>query len=254
MSAVPDWIASLQRRADEPPLRTRERLRIGASVIGSIEPALGARMRGAGLALVRDDGTWHLQGEPDAALERIARWLDVEGLGGRWRDEALAVTDAGGRRIAAIERAAVRPLGIATQAVHLVGHVSGSRMWVQQRAFDKATDPGMWDTLAGGLVAAGETVASALERETWEEAGLRLDALHGVREIGRVCVRRPVPQGYMVEWVEMFEATVPAGLEPANRDGEVAAFACLDRAGIESHLRGGAFTLEAALVLLAALH
>lgn len=253
MSAAPDWVEALRRRADAAPLRPREPLLAGDAEVGSIEPGLGARMAGAGLPVRARDGAWQVEGPPEPALHRIASWLDREGLGGAWRDEALAVTDVTGRRVASVERGAVRPLGITTQAVHLVGHAAGGRMWVQQRAFDKATDPGLWDTLAGGLVAAGETIATALDRETWEEAGLQLGALHGLRDLGRVCVRRPVPQGYMVEWVEMFEATVPDGVEPANRDGEVAAFACLDRATIESHLRGGAFTLEAALVLIAAL-
>jgi hypothetical protein len=53
--------------------------------------------------------------------------------------------------------------------------------------------------------------------------------------------------------MEMYAATLPEGLVPNNRDGEVAGFACLDRAAIELRLRAGAFTLEAALVLVAAL-
>ena len=253
MSGASDWVAEMRRRADEPPQRPREPLCIGEAQVGSIEPGLGEDMTRAGPPLARGDAGWHLRGNADAALDRLARWLDREGLGGRWRGEALAVTDAQGHRLACIERAAVRPLGITTRAVHLVGRAGAGRIWVQQRAFDKATDPGMWDTLAGGLVAADETIATALERETWEEAGLQVGALRGLRVLGRTLVRRPVPQGYMVEWVEMFEATVPDGLEPANRDGEVVAFACLERADIEARLREGVFTLEASLVLLAAL-
>ncbi|HEY9064424.1 MAG TPA: NUDIX domain-containing protein, partial [Burkholderiaceae bacterium] len=231
--------------------------------IGSIEPPLARRLADAGLlrpddaeptdAAARDPG-WRLPGVPgaDAALAAIARWLHANGFGGRWRDELLAVVAAEGGTapLAAIERAAVRPLGIVTHAVHLVGRrASDGHVWVQQRALDKATDPGMWDTLMGGLVAARETIAQTLERETWEEAGLRIVEVADVQARGRVTVRRPVPDGYMVEHIEIFEARVPDALAPQNQDGEVAQFECLPADELCKRLHADKFTLEAALVL-----
>jgi hypothetical protein len=62
----------------------------------------------------------------------------------------------------------VRPLGIATRAVHLVGVCADGSIWVQQRSEDKANNPGMWDTLMGGMVSAADGLAEALARETWE--------------------------------------------------------------------------------------
>ena len=97
-------------------------------------------------------------------------------------------------------------LGIATHAVHLIARAENGSVWVQQRAFDKDTDPLRWDTTTGGLVAAGESIAQTLARETWEEAGLRVAELQNVTAIGRFTVRRPVPGGYMVEHIDMFEA------------------------------------------------
>ena len=105
--------------------------------------------------------------------------------------------------------------------MHLIGQRADGRVWVQQRALDKATDPGLWDTLMGGLVSARESLTTTLERETWEEAGLRIDQLHAVRPFTRISVRRPVTDGYMVEHIEVFEAVVPDTLTPQNQDGEV---------------------------------
>ena len=130
----------------------------------------------------------------------------------------------------------------------MVGDERG-RMWVQQRAFDKATDPGQWDTTVGGLVAAGESALAALAREAWEEAGLRIDDLHGVAPLRRISVRRPVPEGYLVEHIDMFEATAPAGITPVNQDGEVECFECLDIEPLVERLHAGAFTREAGLIL-----
>ena len=95
---------------------------------------------------------------------------------------------------------------------------------MQQRAFDKATDPGRWDTLMGGQIAAGESIAATLARETMEEAGLALADLRDLERCPPITIRRPVAEGYMVERIDVFRAVVPDGVVPANRDGEVERF------------------------------
>ncbi|KNZ31600.1 MAG: hypothetical protein AD742_16585 [Methylibium sp. NZG] len=259
------WTTLLMQRALAAPVRPRVPLRLasGGPRIGSLETALAQQLQSAGLPLRPAQGPsagWWLDGAADKALAEIAAWLHAQGLGGRWRNELLAVTGADAadsvstpesdRAVAAIERAAVRPLGVATFAVHLVARTAAGEVWVQQRALDKATDPGLWDTTMGGLRAADETVLDTLARETWEEAGLRLDALHGVQAQGRISVRRPVVDGYMVEHTDIFEATLRDGSVPVNQDGEVAAFERLQPAALRRRLQHGQFTLEAALVLL----
>ena len=249
MSGVADWLAAARVDADRPPKRERLPLHIDGVVCGSLEPALGARLVDARQPLRRDGEGWHLEGAADASLAAIAAWLQSAGLAGAWRNELLVVETGPGRADAAIERAAVRPLGITTFAVHLIGVTSDGRVWVQRRAFDKATDPGLRDTLMGGQVAAGETAATALERETMEEAGLAIATLDDVHGAGRITVRRPVDEGYLVEHIDVFVATVPDGVEPRNLDGEVADFDCLDVAALEAVLQNGEFTLEATLIL-----
>jgi len=251
MDDIPDWLQHLHTLADQPPQTLRERLWLQATdaVIGSIEPLLARHMEEADLPMRPRAGGWQVEGPPDAALAVIARWMLEHDLGGAWRNELLAVTNEHGERQALIERAAVRPLGIATVAVHLVGHTGDGRVWVQQRAFDKATDPGQWDTLSGGMLSASETVASALHRETWEEAGLEVATMRNVRALGHQWVRRPVDgHGYMVERIEMFEGEVLPGLDPDNQDGEVEGFDCVPAEQLLESLKAGVFTLEAALV------
>ena len=146
--------------------------------------ALQANKYGCEQLLKKEQSGWHLMpGESDVttSLNKLANLLRHAGLAGAWRNEQLAVRDEWGRQIGTIERAAVRPLGIATLAVHLVGQTTDGRFWVQQRALNKPNDPGKWDTLMGGMVSSADTVETALERETWEEAGLRIADLKNLR-------------------------------------------------------------------------
>jgi 8-oxo-dGTP pyrophosphatase MutT (NUDIX family) len=107
--------------------------------------------------------------------------------------------------------------------------------------------------MMGGLVTAGESTAATLARETDEEAGLAIDALESLAPAGRITIRRPVSDGYMVEHIEVFEAVVPDGLEPFNRDGEVDRFERLAPTALLERLQQDRFTLEAALILAASL-
>lgn len=201
---------------------------------------------------------WRIADELSPTLARLAQALRLHSpyVAAQWRGEALAIGSEAGQVLGQVERALVRPLGITTQAVHLVGRAPDGRLWVQQRALDKANDPGLWDTLMGGMVAAADTVTSALARETWEEAGLRLDSLTGLRRGGQVTLQRPTEPGsagYMVERIDWYEAVLPEGLAPVNQDGEVAQFALLAPQELLAQLAQGRFTTEAALILVAAL-
>jgi 8-oxo-dGTP pyrophosphatase MutT (NUDIX family) len=230
----------------------------GTAVIGSVEPdflprlAEDSMLRGA-VVLRHDAAAWEVLGDVTQSLHVVAKSMARAGLAGAWRNEQLAVCDTEGRRVGTVERAAVRPLGITTAAVHLVGRTGDGRVWVQQRALDKSNDPGMWDTLMGGMVSAADTLMQALARETWEEAGLQLDALRALTPGGRITTRRQSHEGagagYVVEHVDWFHAIVPDGMVPVNQDGEVAQFQLLGQDELAQQLAAGAFTTEAALIL-----
>lgn len=243
------------------PTTGRISLHIGPHPFGSVALPLLDLLLDGGLPLRPAGNAVALAGNPDAALAQVADWLRRHGHAGRWRDEKLAVADARGRVLASVERGVVRVLGIATTSVQLHARNgdgdgdggSGSGWWLQQRALDKATDPGLWDTLMGGMVAAGETVRQALLRETREEAGIDLRRIR-LRSAGSVVVQRAVADsgthGWLVETMHAFACTLPPGLVPVNRDGEVLRFACHADAGIDRLIAAGQLTREAATAVV----
>jgi ADP-ribose pyrophosphatase YjhB (NUDIX family) len=254
----PRWLAGLHARVAEAPLKPRVPLWAGDALIGSVEPDFFAGL-GLPATLARETRRagipgWEVRGELTASLADVASAMRDAGVAHAWRDEQLAVTDAQGHALGTVERAVVRLLGVTTFAVHLAGFSPDRHHWVQQRSLTKPNDPGLWDTLMGGMVPASDTLEAALERETWEEAGLRMAQLSQLRHGGRVAMRRPSgsPGGYVIEFIDWYACVLESDVLPVNQDGEVAQFSLMDPAQLRSRLHRDEFTVEAALVLLAA--
>ncbi len=257
----PHWLEALRAGSNLAPLRPRVPLLAGGVVIGSVEPEVlnkaatlpfNAEHRVLSISDHFGAPAWSIAGEPTAGLHALAFALRDLGLAHAWRDEQLAVNDLQGVRVGTVERAVVRVLGIPTRAVHLVGLSADGRHWVQKRSLSKANDPGLWDTLMGGMVGANDTLASALERETWEEAGLRLGDLESISFGGQLEIRRPCDDGggagYVIERIDWYCCTVPHGVEPVNQDGEVERFVLMDASDVMECMHNNEFTREAALI------
>lgn len=252
-----------------PPAGPRVAFRVAGRAVGSVEPGDARLLEREVPGLVLDERGLSL-GDGDrgqgaasrdtasATLARIARVLREAGRLGPWRDEALPVLGDDDAMLGHVERAAARALGLRTVAVHLVGWHADGRMWVQRRSPAKAVDPGLLDTLAGGMVAVRdapgdariEDLADAMRREADEEAGVPPDTPMQRIEAPPLRIARPVAEGYMVEDLVGFEARLAAGFAPFNRDGEVAAFECLAPDELVQRIGRGEFTLEASLLIL----
>lgn len=265
MSFSPQDLARWRKAVQQPPRTPRVPLWLGAHPVGSVEPTtwehlLPALTRAGHVPdeIVKKTELNHQQiyaVEPDfdQNLSLISAALAQAGAAGPWRNERLPVRDLDGNVCAQVERGAVRVLGIATQAVHLVGLRSDGHLWLQQRAHTKPNDPSLWDTLMGGTVSGHETVQQTLVRETWEEAGLHLAELTGLRWQGRFMASRHVPDGggagYLLEDTHWYTVHIPDGLVPHNQDGEVDHFEAWSPATVADAMRAGRFTHEACWVL-----
>lgn len=245
-----------QQQSTSSPVPASRPLRIAGRLCGWLDPAAQAALADNPVCAHHDDGLELFHDIPpgpalDAALAALALKLRDAGCLRTWRDETLPVTDASGQVFAALERGAVRPFGLLTFALHLNAWTPEGNLWIAQRALTKSTDPGMWDTLVGGLAAYGESMETALLRESAEEAGLEpadLNSRSPLRTIWRV--RSRLPEGYQLEDIIVSDCILSPDVRPANQDGEVMTIRTASPLEVTAMLEAGDFTQEAALVLI----
>ena len=200
-------------------------LQAGGRRIGWLRPELAARLA-AWPAVFTSSADRVILRKP-LELTPIVEQLAQEGFIPGWRNERYRIAD-----LFEIERAAARPFGLTTQAVHVNG-VSGGRMWLARRSASKPIDPGMLDNLVGGGISAGHSVADTLVKEAWEEAGIPAELARKARPGGTASVLREVPEGVQSETVHIYDLELPADFEPRNQDGEVSEFKLLTFAEVK---------------------
>ena len=247
-------IALATRRA-----RPRVPLLIEGLTVGSVARTDLDKLRPFGHALqVKDDGVSLCvpTAARDDALAAINDTLHAQGLIRGWRNETYPLVDPHSQRLlACIERASSRFWGTLTFGAHCTGWVAGpdgqvDQVWVAQRAFDKATDPGAFDNLVGGGVPHGQTPFETLVREGWEEAGLTPEVMRRARPGRVIQLQRDVPEGLQFEWIHTFDLHLQAAEMPVNQDGEVHAFTRHPVADALALAAGTDMTVDAALVTL----
>jgi 8-oxo-dGTP pyrophosphatase MutT (NUDIX family) len=186
----------------------------GRARIGWLRPELAARL-GSWPAVFAStpERVSLLQAE---SLPPVVEQLAQEGFIPGWRNERYRIADS-----FEVERAAARPFGFATQAVHVNGIVADG-MWLARRAETKPTDPGMLDNLVGGGMTAGFSHEQVLIKEAWEEAGIPAELARGAKRGGTIELLREVPEGVQCERIHVYDLELPRDFAPRNQDGEVA--------------------------------
>ncbi len=137
----------------------------GGTRIGWLRPELAARL-GHWPAVFASTPEKVSLLKPES-LAPVVEELAQEGFVPGWRNERYRIAGS-----FEIERAAARPFGLATQAVHVNGIVGDESMWLARRSSSKATDPGLLDNLVGGGINAVLSLTETLTKEAWEEAGI----------------------------------------------------------------------------------
>jgi 8-oxo-dGTP pyrophosphatase MutT (NUDIX family) len=194
-------------------------LSLGGKRIGWVRPELAAHLASWPRVFAASPDRVALL-NPDGLADAVEQ-LAKEGFIPGWRNQRYRIDD-----LFDIERAAARPFGLTTQAVHLNGIV-GERMWLARRSATKPIDPGMLDNLVGGGVTAGLTQLQVLVKEAWEEAGISAALAQKATAGGTMSVLREVPEGVQSEIISIYDLQLPEDFQPRNQDGEVSEFQLL---------------------------
>lgn len=258
--------AIAQRLTQElaPPHRRYRPLWIGRNSAGWLDDTRAAHLAGfAEVFDVRADAILLRPGLEDpaaatVALDHVARTLAAEGLLTAWRDERYPVVpEFGAPPACLLERAAARYFGIHTYAVHVNGLVrrdADVAIWFARRSPTKPIDPGLLDNLVGGGIAAGQSVASTVLKEAWEEAGIDESVARGAAATGTVTLCREQPDGLQRETIFVHDLWLPETFAPAGQDGEVVAHRLVslaDAAQLIANVFGpDVVTADASLVVL----
>jgi 8-oxo-dGTP pyrophosphatase MutT (NUDIX family) len=181
--------------------------------VGWVSPELAARLRGWPAVFTSNPDKVVLldPGQLSSVVDDLAR----EGFIPGWRNERYRIED-----VFEIERAAARPFGLTTRAVHVNGICAG-KMWLARRSAAKAIDPALLDNLVGGGMTAGLSSMEVLIKEAWEEAGIPAELAKEAKRGGTATILREVPEGVQSEVIEVYDLELPADFAPANQDGEV---------------------------------
>ena len=202
------------------------RLMASGRQIGWLEPRLAARLAAWPAVFSCSSKEIHLL-SPDL-LPPIVEALAAEGFIPGWRNELYRIED-----LFEIERAAARPFGLTTHAVHVNGISFDGKMWLARRSATKPIDPGLLDNLVGGGLTAGLSVEQVLVKEAWEEAGIPAELARRARLGGSAQILREVREGVQSETVHVYDLELPDRFQPRNQDGEVSEFLLVELHEVE---------------------
>jgi 8-oxo-dGTP pyrophosphatase MutT (NUDIX family) len=201
-----------------------------------------------------DAGQWSAPARSAALQDALLRLRALGHLPG-WRNEQFAFCAEGGETyLLQAERAGFYFLGMRSDAVHVNGFRADARMWVARRSAAKQVDPGLLDNLCAGGVAADETLQTCLQRELYEEAGIRLGTEHLLRFRGSTEVGRVRDGGWHVERLHVYNLLLQANEQPCNRDGEVQEFLLLGAAELAGLVHAEKCTPDAAAAIVQGLY
>jgi 8-oxo-dGTP pyrophosphatase MutT (NUDIX family) len=186
------------------------------------------------------------------SIARVMHALRQDGTLTGWRDECVDVAYTYGQApLFAIERASSRLLGLVAYAAHLNGVTQKDEqdaLWIATRSAKKAIDPGKFDNLVGGRIAAGFSALQTIRKEAWEEAGLAAPMAATIVSTGAIALCYPTEEGWHREVLFTHDIHLPPDFVPQNQDGEVAGFTCLTTSELVPLTTHASFTPDAAAV------
>jgi 8-oxo-dGTP pyrophosphatase MutT (NUDIX family) len=203
---------------------SRLKLWSGTHHIGYLKPDFAARLAAASPLVTLRGNDVFLAPEALPELNNLAR---ATGLALRAENFDVRETPDG-PVLAVLDRGALPSFGIIGVGVHMNGLVrraDGWHLWIAKRAANKKLDPGKFDNLVAGGVAAGHTPFETIIKESEEEAALPAAMAVNARQVARFTYNMERPEGLRRDVVYAYDLELPESFTPEPADGEVESFA-----------------------------
>jgi 8-oxo-dGTP pyrophosphatase MutT (NUDIX family) len=142
--------------------------------------------------------------------------------------------------LALIDRSAVSSFGLRAFGVHLNGYVrqgKAIKLWIGERALDRAVEPGKLDNMVAGGQPAGLGLQENLIKEAAEEAGIDRAMALGAIPVGALGYCMAGNRGLKPDTLFVYDLEVPADFTPRNTDGEISRFFLMEAADVLDLLR-----------------
>jgi len=126
--------------------------------------------------------------------------------------------------LAHIDRAAIPWFGVKGFGVHVNGFVRKKNdifMWIGQRSKSRKNSPEKLDNMIGGGLPLGYSIEENLEKEAWEEAGLKPNQVSNAKFIHSLSYKVEMMKGLRNDNLFIFDLEMPEDIIPKNTDGEV---------------------------------
>ena len=195
----------------------------GTQHIGYVQPAFAARLAAASPAITITENTVFLAPEALSQLNSIAH---AAGLPFRAEQFDVRATPDG-PVLTTLDRGALPSFGVIGVGAHLNGLVrrpEGWHLWIAKRAANKKLDPGKFDNLVAGGVAAGHTPFETIIKESEEEAALPSALAAQARQVARFTYNMERPEGLRRDVIYVYDLELPESFVPSPADGEVESF------------------------------
>ena len=166
--------------------------------------------------------------ERTEALEVLAHQVFEDKISNNFMNELYPIIESfTSEPLAYVDRSISSLLGLLSFGQHLNAYVmteSGMKMWIARRAYDRGYEAGKLDHMVAGGLAYDVKPSDNLEKECYEEAGMRTELAKTAKSVGFVTYKYDYTLGGKEDILYCYDIELDESFTPVCTDGEVEEF------------------------------
>ena len=166
--------------------------------------------------------------ERTEALKEFAEQVFEDRISNTFMHEQYPIIESfTSKPLAFVDRSISSLLGLISFGQHLNAYVmteSGMKMWIARRAYDRGYEAGKLDHMVAGGLAYDIDPNENLEKECYEEAGMRAELAKKAKSVGFVTYKYDYTLGGKEDIIYCYDIELDESFTPRCTDGEVEEF------------------------------